>query len=382
MPFRVDIGSELRPAKYLADGGARVDATLTRTGVFVYAGSDGKPFREYRPDSEVFAPESLASFEALPVTDDHPPEMVTADNRDTYKKGRASDSIRRDGTHMVGSLIIDSPDLVAKMKAGKRQVSNGYSCDLEMTAGVSPDGEVYDAIQRNIRGNHIAIVDAGRAGTAMVRMDGVAYQVTDGNSAVVEIKHDAATAAKEFVMDELKLQLAAALAEIAKEKARADKAESDRDAATARADRAEGERDSEKSRADAADKARTDATAAMPVAVKARVALVTKASTVLGAEFKIDNVALIDADDGAIKRAVIKHVDGVDVAADATAGYVDGRFDGCCQRADKSIAAVAAARTVVVNNTQNTDEDREVTSRRKMLEDSRNAYKTASKEGE
>lgn len=154
----------------LPDGALRVDATLTRTGVFVYRDSAGNEIREYRPAEEVFDQVSLDSFEGVVVTDDHPPVMIDASNVDTYKRGRLA-SVKRDGANMIGTLIVEDEALKAKLRAGKRDISHGYICDLEMKSGVSPDGEKYDAIQRSIRGNHTAVVDAGRAGNARAKMD-------------------------------------------------------------------------------------------------------------------------------------------------------------------------------------------------------------------
>jgi hypothetical protein len=47
---------------------------------------------------------------------------------------------------------------------GKRELSLGYTCDLEWTPGTAPNGETYDAIQKNIRANHLAQVKAARGG--------------------------------------------------------------------------------------------------------------------------------------------------------------------------------------------------------------------------
>jgi hypothetical protein len=59
------------------------------------------------------------------------------------------------------------------MESGKTQVSNGYTCDtLEKPPASTRCTAPYDAIQKNIRGNHVAIVDRARAGvTAQARMD-------------------------------------------------------------------------------------------------------------------------------------------------------------------------------------------------------------------
>lgn len=389
MAFRVDIGSALRSVKYLKDGGARIDATLTRTGVFTYRTSDGSVVREYRPDSEVFNEDSMASFEALPVTDDHPPVMVTAENLAEYKRGRSGDTIRRDGRHMVGALIIDDAALIAKMKAGKREVSNGYECDLDPTPGVSPDGEKYDMVQRNIRGNHIAIVDAGRAGTARVRMDAAVMIDSIGTDigSVAELSKETANAAvKGKIMDELTSKLTAALNASAAEKVRADAAEAALKAETLRADKADAFGDGQKVRADKAEaelvQLRKDAVDVVPALIKARVALVTKANAILG-DVKLDGKDILDSDDRAIMSAVVEKIDGLKIAADKSADYVSARFDAAYERAGKSVTALSNVREAVDNGikadgksvVQDTD-DRETAARKKMIRDSANAHKT------
>ena len=40
-----------------------------------------------RPEAEVFSPETIASFEGMPVTNDHPPEGVDTSNIRALQKG-------------------------------------------------------------------------------------------------------------------------------------------------------------------------------------------------------------------------------------------------------------------------------------------------------
>lgn len=168
---RLDRG-ELKKPERLANGWVRADAYLTRTGVFTYRNTDGSQRREYRPPSEVFKADALQTFALAPLTDEHPPSYLDANNTREYARGAVSEP-RRDGSHVRATLLVTDADLVSKLDDGKaRQVSCGYRCQLEMTSGTTPDGERFDAIQRNIVGNHVAIVPMGRAGaSASVRMD-------------------------------------------------------------------------------------------------------------------------------------------------------------------------------------------------------------------
>lgn len=335
----------------------RVDATLTRTGVFKYRNPDGSERLEYRPREEVNAPESLASFEAVPVTDDHPPVMVTAKNARQYTCGTTLPGIHMDAEHMIGELVVFDEALIRKMDGGKVQISNGYTCDLEMSPGVTPEGEPYHAIQRNIRGNHVAVVDAGRAGSARARMDvddfadEVDATLVPSTCTVADPVHTHAEHGDAILMptpEELTKERDA-------EKARADKATADAAAEKARADKLEGERDAEKARADAAEKARADAAAAGEQALAdareqgRKDAIETldvqgKARAILGDEYKAD------ADVAALKLAVVMKVDSVDCTGKAPA-YLDARFDSAVERFANGAAAVATLRTVLVNPT-------------------------------
>lgn len=151
------------------------NCTLARTGVQTYRAyelgldADGmdpmRVIRLHRPADEVFNPHSMASFESKPVTIEHPTEAVTAENWERLAKGEGRDVCRM-GDMMCATLIIKSKDAIDAVQSGKNQLSNGYTFDLDMTPGTAANGQAYDGVQRNIRGNHIAIVDAARCGSA------------------------------------------------------------------------------------------------------------------------------------------------------------------------------------------------------------------------
>lgn len=151
------------------DGYLTANARVARTGIQVYAGREvGKPemdqVRVFRPESEVFDQKAMASFAHRPVTNDHPPEAVGAQNWKQHSVGMTGDEIARDGTFVRVPMVVMDQAAIDAVAGGKRELSMGYACDLDFTAGTTPEGEAYDAIQKNIRGNHLAIVAAGRAG--------------------------------------------------------------------------------------------------------------------------------------------------------------------------------------------------------------------------
>ena len=130
-------------------------------------GAAPDPVPVYRPEGEVFSPACMASFEGKPVTEDHPdlPEGVSAENIRLYQKGHAQ-NIRRgkgaQGNLLLADLVITDPETIRHIRDGKREISCGYTYTLAEENG--------RYVQRDIRGNHIAVVDRGRAG-ARVRIN-------------------------------------------------------------------------------------------------------------------------------------------------------------------------------------------------------------------
>jgi len=199
-------------------GYLKADGRLTRTGVFTYHKPDGTEFKELRLPEDVFDPESMSSFGSVVITDDHPvmdgiPLMLNAANTKDYAVGYTMPEVRRDGDFLEGTLLITDQKTIDKVKAGKNKLSNGYRCDLEMSPGVW-NGESYHAIQRRIRGNHVAIVDSPRAGEeARIRIDSndntgnIAFSVSDINQESHNInKKENYTMAK-FKVDGVDLEL-------------------------------------------------------------------------------------------------------------------------------------------------------------------------------
>ena len=160
---------EIAGARVTGDGYLVADARIARTGIQIYSGREtGKPelgtVRVYRPEAEVFKDSAMASMAHRPVTNDHPAETVTAANWKTHSVGMTGGDVARDGHFIRVPMTVMDAATIADVQAGKRQLSVGYTCDLAWTPGVTEAGEAYDAIQTNIRGNHLAIVGAGRAG--------------------------------------------------------------------------------------------------------------------------------------------------------------------------------------------------------------------------
>ena len=133
-------------------------------------GLDGDPERVVkvvREAEDVFDAAALASFEGAYVTDGHPPRLLTAETAAPYVRGHV-EHIRRSGRQVIGDLHIFDPALASDIRSGrKRELSCGYDC----TWLPLPDGRYR---QKNIRGNHVAVVPKGRAGRDVAIQDAAA----------------------------------------------------------------------------------------------------------------------------------------------------------------------------------------------------------------
>jgi hypothetical protein len=153
-----------------ADGYLVAEAKCVRAGIQLYTGDElGKPemkvVRVYRSPEQVFAVDSLQSFSHAPITVGHPNDQVTADNWKALSVGEVSTDAKQVGDWVHLPLIFKDAAAIAQIEGGKRELSAGYVADFDFTAGVTPEGEPYDAQQRSIRINHLALVDKARAGS-------------------------------------------------------------------------------------------------------------------------------------------------------------------------------------------------------------------------
>jgi hypothetical protein len=169
-----------------------LDVPIARTGAQKYA-PDEVPFEVdgdgpviiERPEEEVFAELTIASFEGKPATVDHPDEDVTPVTWRELAVGHAQNVRRGAGVQsdlLLADLLITDQEAIGLVRGGLREISCGYDADYERGA----DG-VW--MQRNIRGNHIALVRRGRCGPRCM--------ITDNNG------DDMSTPKKKSILDRL-----------------------------------------------------------------------------------------------------------------------------------------------------------------------------------
>jgi hypothetical protein len=169
------------------NGWLRASAALTRTGVFTYRNEDGSIRRELRPPQEVFRSDLMPLYAGLPLTVGHPDVFLDVLTTRAHQVGSIS-SPRREADKLVADLLITDLPAIEQVQRGVRQISVGYEAELDFTPGTW-FGVPYDAVQRNIQPNHIAIVDRGRAGPeCAIRLDQGDTMLDleiDGNSVTV-----------------------------------------------------------------------------------------------------------------------------------------------------------------------------------------------------
>lgn len=170
-------GYELSPNQIETGEGFLIckNVPIARTGEQSYMGSEigldgadaGKVFRVFRPPEEVFSKAAMASFEGKPLTNDHPPGLIGPDDVSIYEKGHVQNVRKGSGEwegYVLADLHVHDQELIDAIQRGKREISCGYDFDP-----IRNEDGTYT--QHNIRGNHVAVVERGRAGKRAAILD-------------------------------------------------------------------------------------------------------------------------------------------------------------------------------------------------------------------
>jgi hypothetical protein len=343
-------------------------ACVTNIGVFRYMMADGSVVMELRHPDDVFHPDSLASLKLKPVTNDHPPVLLTAENIKEYQVGNVGDNPwPTDNIHLTVDMIIQDKTAVDDILSGKEELSCGYTCELVDESGVWL-GIPYTKRQKNIRYNHVAVVDKARAGeAARIRLDsGDAIMLLD--SPVAEVADDANNVGGEAMADLKTVKLddgveysaeAQVIGAYTAVKAKCDSLQVELDAEKTAKSTIEAERDSLKDQLTASAQKISELEAARvdEAMIEARV---NKRLAVLDAANKAKVEVKADMAEADIVKAVILAVfpeaklDGRDEA------YVSARFDcaveAMAKEAEASVRVAGGSVTIATDSTENTAE--------------------------
>ena len=166
MEYRID-NATLSNVKF-DNGMLTAKVNLTKAGVYPYLYSDGRLVKEAKLPEEIFSQATIDSANGAVITDNHPDinqdsGLVNSSNYSKLVKGNVF-NVKQDGLFLSGLEKVFDSDLQKRILSGEQiQVSIGFEQKTDWTPG-EYNGEKYDCVQRDIRINHIAHVEKGRAG--------------------------------------------------------------------------------------------------------------------------------------------------------------------------------------------------------------------------
>lgn len=155
---------------------------LSKVGIYDYRGNQltdapdpSAMYKVYRPAEELSHPDTIKSFKLLPWINDHVmlgkgDGLTPAERKGVHGVIGQDVYFDKDSGTLFGNIKTFSSALADAINAGKKELSCGYRCEYDWTPGTW-NGQRYDAVQRNIRGNHLATVRKGRMGPDVAVLD-------------------------------------------------------------------------------------------------------------------------------------------------------------------------------------------------------------------
>ena len=362
--FRYDV-SAIQNYEFTDEGYLRVKARIARTGIQSYTDANGGIRLEYRPEEEVAASTALDSFREKCVTREHPPALLDASNTKDYAIGFTSADVSYSEGFVESTLTVTDKETIDEIMRGNvREVSCGYKVDYSPEPGITSDGQHYDGIQKNIRGNHVAIVNRARGGaqvrlmldsadaavndlithsqgavmSANIAFDGVSFEADPALAAAISAERDDAKGS----YADMKRQYEDAMAEASKMKEEMDAMEKEMkgkcDSAEGRADALSEENAALKSDLEAAKQVNVDSL------VEERIALIDKARPSLDSAFDFAGKSVRE-----IMEASIKAVRGDANLSDRSDDYVTAMFDTLAETAARDDSGTSELRKAVAS---------------------------------
>ena len=362
--FRYDV-SAIQNYEFTDEGYLRVKARIARTGIQSYTDANGGIRLEYRPEEEVAANAALDSFREKCVTKEHPPVLLDASNTKDYAIGFTSADVSYSEGFVESTLTVTDKETIDEIMRGNvREVSCGYKVDYSPEPGITSDGQHYDGIQKNIRGNHVAIVNRARGGaqvrlmldsadaavndlithsqgavmSANIAFDGVSFEADPALAAAISAERDDAKGS----YADMKRQYEDAMAEASKMKEEMDAMEKEmkakQDSAEGRADALSEENAALKSDLEAAKQINVDSL------VEERIALIDKARPSLDSAFDFAGKSVRE-----IMEASIKAVRADADLSDRSDDYVTAMFDTLAETAARDDSGTSELRKAVAS---------------------------------
>lgn len=305
---------------------------LSRTGSQNYYGYElGLPERAFeiipvmRTQEEVFRRESLDSFINLVVTNDHPMEDVTVENVKRLQVGSVSNIEADKAAGVVtGVITITDKKTIEDILEGKKEVSVGYTYDL---TPAKEDTNGYEFEQKNIKGNHLAIVQEGRCGTKckmildnkgeakimgkkLVRVAGIDFEIENNDALAQAIAKD------EEEMTKKEKELSDKIKALAQENEELKKRLGDQEEEKKEKDQEEEEEEEKKEKDKGKDAAKLEAD------VLSRAQDILVIHRILDKDMPAQFSCIND-----LKKLVVKKVFGFDDFTNKSKGYLQMAFD-------------------------------------------------------
>lgn len=136
---------------------------------FEALGLDAKTiYQVYRKGDELKA--SAPTFVNLPLMRDHHEDSADSPQRE-HRVGSLGSDVVFSSPYLQCSLCVTDGEAIRKIESGKRmELSAAYRYEPVLQSGTF-DGMPYDIVMTEIRANHVALVEEGRAGPDVVVAD-------------------------------------------------------------------------------------------------------------------------------------------------------------------------------------------------------------------
>ncbi|HDJ1441611.1 TPA: DUF2213 domain-containing protein [Serratia rubidaea] len=134
-----------------------------------------KLYMLYRDPDELR--KAAKTFNNIPILCRHKPDFPGAPARE-LRVGTTHANSEFDGTYLNNGLSIWDNSAIAGIETDEqRELSSSYAYVADMTPGVTPDGVKFDGVMRDIVGNHVALVEDGRAGSDVLVFDSLPQEL-------------------------------------------------------------------------------------------------------------------------------------------------------------------------------------------------------------
>lgn len=329
---------------------------IARVMVQPYRLADGSIEMEAKLPNQLLSEATVASANMKPVTDGHPDGLVTKNNSQELLKGMTASNAHIEGNMLYNDITITDAALIDKVRNnGKRELSIGFETEIVPQSG-ELNGVHYDSVQKNIKINHVAVVERGRAGHEVRLLGDAAIAVEENKGASMETtkvrlgdsdinvavsdaekvtKLDAENSEKSKRIDSLKGQIKELQAKLEEEEGKTKSAQDKADAALKENDtlksKYEGDSFDEK----------------VQKAMEARMDLIDTVRPYLG-----DSYDFKGKDEKALKVDAIKEKRGVDLS-DKPLSFINGYFGSLEDSADKPVVAgIGSGSSEVANDSE------------------------------